>query len=35
MMGKIFGETVSKIMDKAEKDLMEVHKDIIEKGGMK
>ena len=35
MMGKMFGETVSKIMEKAEEDLMEVHKDIIEKGGKK
>ena len=33
MMGKMFGETVSKIREKAEEDLMEVHKDIIEKGG--
>ena len=32
MMGKMFGETVSKVMEKAEEDLMEVHKDIIEKG---
>ncbi len=34
MMGKMFGEIVAGIMEKAQADLQEIHKDIIEnKGG--
>ena len=34
MMGKLFGDTVSQVMKDASKGLMNVHKDILQEGGV-